>query len=89
MKEINAVALRQSLGKVVEELEAAGEPILLKKGRRVVAALISLRDFQERFVTKAASEARLKLLDEMDEMARPSSVSDDAVHVLRELRDHG
>jgi PHD/YefM family antitoxin component YafN of YafNO toxin-antitoxin module len=89
MKTINAVELRQSLGKVVKELEAGGEPILLKRGRRVVAALISLKDFEERFVATAASEARLRILEQMDEMARPSSVELDSAGMLRELRDHG
>ncbi|MBW2262788.1 MAG: type II toxin-antitoxin system Phd/YefM family antitoxin [Deltaproteobacteria bacterium] len=89
MKKVNAVELRQSLGKVVAELEAGGEPILLARGKRVVAALISLKDFEERFVARAASEARRKILEEMDEMARPSSVAVDSARLLRELRDHG
>ena len=70
-------------------LEAGGEPILLARGKRIVAALISLKDFEERFVARAASEARLKILEEMDEMARPSSVAVDSARLLRELRDHG
>ena len=89
MKKVNAVELRQSLGKVVKKLEAGGEPILLVRGKRIVAALISLKDFEERFVAKAASEARRRILEEMDEMARPSSIEADSSRLLRELRDHG
>ena len=40
MKSVNAVQLRQSLGKVVARLQKDGEPILLQKGHRPVAVLI-------------------------------------------------
>jgi prevent-host-death family protein len=86
MKTVNALQLRQSLGAVVEELERSGEPVLLQKGRRPVAVLISLRDFEERFVERAAAEARQEILARMDRLARPSADPTPAVEVLRELR---
>jgi len=86
MKAVNALQLRQSLGAVVEELERSGEPVLLQKGRRPVAVLISLRDFQERFVERAAAEAREEILARMDRLARPSTDPTPAVEILRELR---
>lgn len=86
MKRVNALALRQSLGKVVDTLERTGEPVLLERGRRPVAVLISLRDFHERFVEKAAAEERDRILQEMDRLARPSSDRTPAVEILRELR---
>jgi prevent-host-death family protein len=89
MKKVTALALRQSLGKVVAALERTGEPVLLQKGRRPVAVLISLRDFQERFVEKAAAEARDAILANMDELARPSADSTSARDILRELRMNG
>jgi len=89
MKRVNALALRQSLGKVVASLERTGEPILLEKGRRPVAVLISLRDFEERFVEKAAAGARERILEEIDRLARPSIDPTPAVEVLRELRCRG
>jgi prevent-host-death family protein len=89
MKRVNALALRQSLGKVVASLERTGHPILLEKGRRPVAVLISLRDFEERFVEKAATEARERILEEIDRLARPSSDPTPTVEALRELRGRG
>lgn len=86
MDKVNALELRQSLGKVLLKLQRNGEPIIVEKGRRPVAALISLKDFQERFVEKAAAEARLEIMAEMDRMARPSSDPTPAVEILRELR---
>jgi prevent-host-death family protein len=89
MKRVNALALRQSLGKVVASLQRTGEPILLEKGRKPVAVLISLRDFEERFVEKAATEARERILEEIDRLARRSTDPTPAVEVLRELRGRG
>ena len=86
MRSVNALQLRQSLGKVVAALQRTGEPIILEKGRKPVAALISLRDFQERFVEKAAAEARKRILAEMDKLATESVDKTPAVEVLRELR---
>ena len=75
MKRVTALQLRQSLGKVVATLQRTGEPILLEKGRRPVAVLVSLKDFQERFVEKAAVEARERILAEMDALATESADS--------------
>lgn len=86
MNRVNALELRQSLGKVLARLQAGGEPIIVEKGRRPVAALISLKDFEERFVEKAASQARAEIMAEIDRMARVSVDPTPAVDILRELR---
>ncbi len=87
MKKANALELRQSLGKVIAELEKTGKPILLEKGRKPVAVLISLQDFRERFVEKQASEERDAIVKEMYSLARKSSDSRPATEMLRELRN--
>jgi PHD/YefM family antitoxin component YafN of YafNO toxin-antitoxin module len=89
MKKINALQLRQSLGKVVAALARSGEPVLLEKGRKPVAVLISLRDFRERFVEKAAAEERAGILAEMDRLATASVDPTPAAGILRELRGNG
>lgn len=88
MKRVNALELRQSLGKVVSALERNGEPVILEKGRRPVAVLISLKDFRERFVEKAATEERNRLFERMDALARRSADPTPAVEILRELRGY-
>lgn len=65
MKELTAVELRQSLSRVARSLEADGEPILLKIGRRPVGVIVSLRDFRERFALEAARDERRKLVEEI------------------------
>ena len=86
MKKVNALELRQSLGKVVESIQRTGEPILLEKGRKPVAVLISIKDFQERFAEKAAAEARSRIFEEMDDLAMRSVDPTPGIEVLRELR---
>lgn len=86
MKKVNILELRQSLGKIVATLERAGQPILLERRRQPVAVLISLHDFQERFVEKAATEARDHILEEIDRMAVRSVEHTPATEILRELR---
>ena len=78
MREINAAQLRQSLGRVAGELEATGEPILLKVGRRPVGVIISMRDFEERFVLHDAAARRKALVDEILADAAPCSEDVDA-----------
>jgi prevent-host-death family protein len=83
----NALELRQSLGRIIARLKRTKEPILLKKGKEPVAVLISLEDYQERFSERDAAEQRLRLLEQLDALARPSVDGRAAVTILRELRD--
>ena len=87
MNSVNALELRQSMGKVVSELERGGEPVLLIRGHRPVAALISLKDFNERFVEWAAARERDQIVDEMNALIRPSADTTPTVDILRGLRD--
>src|SRR5713226_7631271 len=52
MRRVNALELRQSLGKVLGLLQRSGQPVVIEKRGREVAVLISLRDFRERFSEK-------------------------------------
>lgn len=87
MKRVNALQLRQSMGKVLSELDRTGEPILLEKGRKPVGVIVSLQDYQERFAERVAAEARARIFDEIDELAMTSADETPVVEVLRDL--HG
>ena len=56
MESVNALELRQSLGKVLDQLERGGEPILVCRRRTPAAALVSLEDYRERFVDRTADD---------------------------------
>jgi prevent-host-death family protein len=90
MKKVNALTMRQSLGRVLRELERTGEPILVEKGRRPAAVLITLRDYSERFVDRAAAEERRRVVNEiLASRQRPARADADgrpAAEILREIR---
>lgn len=70
----------------MEGILRTGEPVILEKGRKPVAVLISIKDFEERFVEKAAAEARQALLAEIETLSRVSSDTTSSVDILREAR---
>lgn len=50
MKEVNAVQLRQSVGRVARALERGGGPILLRVGRKPVGVIVSVDEYKQRFL---------------------------------------
>ena len=88
MKTVNALEVRNHLGKVLDELEETKEPILLSKGRKVRAALITYEDFQRRFVDRQAEEARERWRNALRELSAPRVGSRSSLDTLRELRGY-
>ncbi|MBI2339148.1 MAG: type II toxin-antitoxin system Phd/YefM family antitoxin [Deltaproteobacteria bacterium] len=86
MQKINALELRQSLSKVMQKLKRSGEPILLEKGRRPAAVLISLEDFKRRFAEKEADERRREVQRRILGLSRKSAVRKNSEALIRELR---
>jgi PHD/YefM family antitoxin component YafN of YafNO toxin-antitoxin module len=86
MKKVNALELRQSLGKIISLLERGGKPILIERGRKPAAVIISIGDYQERFVDKDADAKRIALRDSILKMARPADDKQPAEVILREMR---
>ena len=88
MKIVNALQIRKNLGKVLQELEETGEPILLSKGRKVRAALITFEDFQRRFIDRQAEEAQEKWRNALGELRAPRVGTRSSLDTLRELRGY-
>ena len=86
MKKVNALELRQSLSKIIELLQRTGEPILLERGRKPAAVIISLEDFQTRFVGKAADEKRRDIQKEILSSQKKSKIPEDSETILRAFR---
>ncbi len=86
MKKTNAVMMRQNLGKVLKKLAASGRPVLVEKSRKTVAALISIEDYQKRFVDYEADiqrEAIVKrILDAKIRLPKGKS----SLELIREIR---
>ena len=88
MKTINALTIRNNLGKVLQELEETREPVLVSKGRKVRAALISIEDFQTRFVDKQAEAEKEQWMKKLDELRAPRVDGLTTLDALRNLRGY-
>jgi prevent-host-death family protein len=85
MEKVNALSLRQSLGKVLRQLQKGGQPVLVEKDRKPAAVLISLADYQKRFVDRIADEQRLEIVRRIKAMA--ASGAEDSVEMIRKMRE--
>ena len=56
MESVSARELRQSLGRVLDQLEGGAGPVIVRRRRRPAAVLVSLEDYRERFVGQEATE---------------------------------
>ena len=86
MKSVNALTLRQSLGRVLRQLERGGEPVLVQRGRQPAAVLISLRAYQERFVDREADARRRAIVAELKETRFRGPARGTTLDLLRDLR---
>lgn len=87
MKKINALQLRQSLNKVILMLQKTHEPILLERGKKPAAVIISLDDFKKRFVEKAADEKRREIQKQIAAMSTTSKLKLSSEDILRQIRN--
>ena len=85
MDRVNALQMRQSLGKVLQRLAKTGKPVLVEKDRKPAAVLITIEDYQKRFADREADEARrnIALRIKKSQAVLPESVCE----ALRRLRE--
>lgn len=86
MKKTNALQMRQSLGKVLKRLKATGEPILVEQDRKPAAVLISLEDFQKRFVDRVADRNRKELVERIKRAKIKLPAGKTSLDLIREIR---
>ncbi len=86
MKSVNALELRQSLGKVLRALERGGAPILVRRGRIPAAALISLKDYQERFVDREADAQRQAVVERLRALRFSRPAGRTTLDLLQDMR---
>jgi PHD/YefM family antitoxin component YafN of YafNO toxin-antitoxin module len=89
MKTVNALEIRNNLGRVLDELEESKQPVLVSKGRRIRAVLISPEDFKLRFIDRQAEEEKESWLKKLEELRAPRRGDTPSLDVLRELRGYG
>lgn len=88
MKIINALKIRNNLGEILDELTRTGEPVLVSKGRKIQAALITPEQFQRRFLDYQTEEKKRGLLDIIEGLKDHRIGAKSSVDVLRELRGY-
>jgi PHD/YefM family antitoxin component YafN of YafNO toxin-antitoxin module len=89
MEEVNALKIRNNLGEILDRLEETGEPILLYKGRKLRAVLVTPRDFETRFLDCKVKEDKERLLNAMRALKRKKKEPMESIELLRQLRGYG
>lgn len=86
MEKVNALELRQSLGRLLQRLEKDGRPILLEKDRKPAAVIISLEDYRKRFVDVDADERRREMVERIKRAKLRAPKGASALDLLRDVR---
>ena len=84
---VNALKIRQSFGAVLRLLEKSREPVIIEKNRVPVAVLISIEDFEQRFLDRQDELKRQELIKLSSQAAEETDV--DSLNLLRKLRYGG
>lgn len=88
MEEVNALTIRNKLGEVLDRLNKKGEPILISKGRKVRAVLVTPEQFERRFLDWQVNEEKKKLLDGVKRLRKKRRGGLDSLSILRQLRGY-
>lgn len=88
MQEANALKIRNNLGEILDRLEATGEPVLISKGRKLRAVLVTPQDFEKRFLDYMVREEKNRLSKEMKELKGKKKQTIESVQLLRQLRGY-
>jgi prevent-host-death family protein len=88
MEEVNALTIRNKLGEILDRLEQKGEPILISKGRKIKAVLVTPSQFERRFLDHQAEEKRASLLKSIKALSRKRIKEETSLQALRTLRGY-
>ena len=88
MKTVNALSVRSRLGEILDSLGRTGEPILISKGKKIRAVLITPEVFERRFLDFQAREEKERFLDRLKAMRANKVTPEDSVATLRRLRGY-
>jgi PHD/YefM family antitoxin component YafN of YafNO toxin-antitoxin module len=88
MERVNALKLRNNLGEILDRLSAKGDPILISKGRKIRAVLVTPEDFERRFLDVRAQEEKDQFLELFKTLRKRKKESIQSLKVLRLLRGY-
>jgi PHD/YefM family antitoxin component YafN of YafNO toxin-antitoxin module len=88
MEEVNALTIRNNLGKILDRLNKSGEPILISKNRKIRAVLVTPEQFERRFLDWQAQDERQRFLAAMKQLKKSRKGNITTLAVLRKLRGY-
>ncbi len=86
MIKANALQLRQSLGAILKKLQTGKQPILIERNSKPAAVLITLEDYQKRFVDREADEKRKQLVRRIKELRTSLDPKIKSIDLIEEMR---
>lgn len=90
MEEVNALKVRNHLGEILDRLNTTGDPILINKGRKLRAVLITPEQFKTRFLDCKAKEEKERLLHDINKLRmKKKDGQETSLDILRGLRGYG
>ncbi len=88
MEEVNALKLRNNLGEILDRLRDKGEPILVSKGRKLRAVLVTPEQFEKRFLDYQTQEDKERLLNSLKRLRKRKQGKQNSLSLLRKLRGY-
>jgi PHD/YefM family antitoxin component YafN of YafNO toxin-antitoxin module len=88
MEEVNALKVRNNLGEILDRLNDKGEPILISKGRKIRAVLVTPEQFKKRFLDWQAEHDKKRFLETVIQLRRKKKGKLSSLAVLRGLRGY-
>ena len=88
MEEVNALTIRNNLGKILDRLNKSGEPILISKNRKIRAVLVTPEQFERRFLDWQTQDERQRFLAAMKQLKKSRKGNITTLAVLRKLRGY-
>ena len=88
MEEVNALKLRNNLGEILDRLRDKGEPILIIKGRKLRAVLVTPEQFERRFLDWQAAEQQKRFLETVAGLKKKKNSRLNSLTILRQLRGY-
>jgi PHD/YefM family antitoxin component YafN of YafNO toxin-antitoxin module len=88
VKEVTALTLRNRLGEILDQLKKTGEPVLVSKGRKARAVMITPEPFEQRLLVYQAEEKKRELLARIKASRSARIGRKTSLEVLRELRGY-
>ena len=88
MEKVNALKIRNNLGEILDRLQKTGEPILVSKGRKVRAVLVTPEQFERRFLDWQTREEKQKFLENARGLRKKRMGKMSSLEALRRLRGY-